>query len=72
MSRVINIDATEDHVVATCVRRKIAISAIEALRTGGTRVVMNNAADTVLITKVYGSKVITGPVKRTPTRLIRS
>ena len=69
MSRAINIKATKDHVIATCARRKVPISAIEALVSGGTRVVMNNASDTALIAKAYGSKVITGVVTRTPTRM---
>jgi hypothetical protein len=69
MSRMININATEDHVLATCTKRNIAVSAIETLQTGGTRVVMNNAADAALVAKAYGSKVITGPVTRTPMRL---
>jgi hypothetical protein len=69
MSRAININATKDHVLATCAKRKVPISAIEALHSGGTRVVMNNASDTALIAKVYGKKVITSAVTRTPTRL---
>ncbi len=71
MSRALNIDATEDHVIAACARRKAPISAIEPLDSGGTRVVMNNIADTARIAKFYGSKVITGEVRRTPTRLNR-
>lgn len=69
MSRAININATQDHVIAACARRKLAISAIETLHSGGTRVVMNNAADTAIIAKAYGSKVISGAVTRTPTRV---
>ncbi len=69
MSRAINVKATPDHVIATCAKRKVSISAIEALHSGGTRVVMNNAQDTALIAKVYGTKVITGDVVRTPSRL---
>jgi ABC-type sugar transport system substrate-binding protein len=69
MSRAINVNATKDHVVATCAKLKVPISAIEALRSGGTRVVMNNADDTAVIAKAYGSKVITGAVTRTPTRM---
>lgn len=71
MSRAINIKATKDHVIATCAKRKVSISAIEALVSGGTRVVMNNAIDTALITKAYGSKVISGAVTRIPTRMGR-
>ena len=61
----------QDHVIATCAKRNVAISAIESLHSGGTRVVMNNVADTETIAKVYGSKVIQGVVTRTPTRLNR-
>ncbi len=71
MSRAINIDAAHEHIIAACAKRKVAISAIETLPSGGTRVVMNNAGDTALIAKVYGSKVIAGPVTRTPTRMGR-
>lgn len=71
MSRAININATQDHVIATCAKRNVAISAIEALKSGGTRVVMNNADDTATLSADYGSKVITGAVKRMPTRLNR-
>lgn len=71
MSRALNINATEAHVTATCAKRKIPISAIEALHSGGTRVVLNNADDTAIISKAYGSKVLTGPVRRVPNRLNR-
>jgi hypothetical protein len=69
MSRAININATNDHVIAACAKRKVPISAIEILQSGGTRVVMNNAGDTAIIAKAYGRKVISGPVRRTPTRM---
>lgn len=68
MSRAINVRATTDHVIATCAKRKVPISAIEALHSGGTRVVMQNADDAALIVRAYGSKVITGAVTRTPLR----
>jgi len=69
MSRAINVRAAKEHVVATCAKRKIAISAIETLQSGGTRVVMNSAADTAIIARAYGSKVIAGAVTRVPTRM---
>ncbi len=69
MSRAINLNATQEHVIATCEKRKLPISAIEALQSGGTRVVLNSAVDTAILAKVYGKKVITGAVTRTPTRL---
>ncbi|MDB5662312.1 MAG: hypothetical protein JWM38_2791 [Sphingomonas bacterium] len=69
MSRMININATQDHVMATCAKRNVRITAIEPLASGGTRVVTSNAVESVLIAKAYGSKVISGAVQRTPTRL---
>ncbi|WP_423607115.1 hypothetical protein [Sphingomonas sp. MS122] len=69
MSRAINVNATYDHVVAACAKRRVPISAIESLHSGGTRVVLNNADDTAIMVKAYGSKVIHGPVTRTPTRM---
>lgn len=71
MSRAINLNATQDHVLAACAKRKIGISAIETLQSGGTRLVMNNVEDAAEIAKVYGSKVLTGKVVRTATRLGR-
>ena len=70
MSRALNINATEADVVATCATKKAGISAIEKLRSGGTRVVLNNAIDTATIRKAFGAKVITGKVVRMPTRLM--
>jgi hypothetical protein len=69
MSRALNINATEAHILSTCAKNKTAISTIEALQSGGTRVVLNNAIDTATIRKAYGSKVIAGKVRRMPIRL---
>ena len=49
MSRVLNIDAPQAHVIATCSKKHAEISAIETLRSGGTRVVLTNAIDTATI-----------------------
>jgi hypothetical protein len=64
MSRAININATHDHVTATCGKRNVRITAIEALASGGTRLVTSNALDSATIARAYGSKVIAGTVKR--------
>lgn len=72
MSRALNIDATEDHVVATCLSKNTPISTIEKLHSGGTRVVLLNAVDTAVVRKAYGAKVITGNVRRMPTRLMHN
>ncbi|TKD51803.1 hypothetical protein [Sphingomonas baiyangensis] len=69
MSRAININAPQAHVLAACAKRKVPISTIETLVSGGTRVVMNNAADTATMIAAYGSKVISTPVRRMPTRM---
>ncbi len=70
MSRAINVNALEAHVVDMCAKRNTPITAIETLRSGGTRVVFKNGADAAIIAKAYGSKVLTGPVERTPSRLM--
>ena len=69
MSRALNIAATEADVLATCSKKNAAISTIEALQSGGTRVVLNNAIDAAAIRKAFGSKVIAGKVQRKPIRL---
>ena len=69
MSRALNIDAAESHVLATCESKNTPISAIETLQSGGTRVVLLNHIDAATIRKAYGNKVIIGKVRRMPTRL---
>ncbi len=69
MSRAININATHDAVVAMCGKHAVTISVIEPLHSGGTRVVLHNGHDAAVIAKAFGSKLLTGPVTRTPTRL---
>jgi hypothetical protein len=71
MSRALNIKATPDHIQANCAKRSLQITAIEALPSGGTRVVMSNSEASLALAKVYGSKVITGAVTRTPLRPAR-
>ena len=70
MSRAINVNIAEALVVETCAKHNAVITAIETLRSGGTRVVLSNADDAAVISKVFGSKVLTGAVQRTPSRLI--
>lgn len=70
MSRAINLNATESHVIDTCAKLKVAISTIEALRSGGTRVVLKNSEAAADVRRSYGNKVITGAVRREPTRLM--
>ena len=72
MSRAINLDAAEAHVRDMCIKHNAAITAIEPLQSGGTRVVFKNAGDAVIVAKAYGSKILTGAVLRMPSRLMRN
>ena len=64
-SRAVNIDASEADVRALCVKHNHAISAIETLLSGGTRVVMVNATGADRVRTGFKSKLLTGEVKRT-------
>ena len=70
MSRAINLDATPEAVTARLAKLNAPFTAMEALRSGGTRVVMKNADDAVAVIKAFGTKVNTGTVTRQPTRLM--
>ncbi|WP_442680479.1 hypothetical protein ACSBM8_04600 [Sphingomonas sp. ASY06-1R] len=72
MSRALNLDAPQEHVLATCVKQKVAITQIEALVSGGTRIVLKNGDDAATIGRIYKSKVITGPVSRIPSRMMHA
>jgi len=65
VSRAVNVSVDTAKVVAMCAKHKVTISAIEALPSGGTRVVLMNSTDAAAIVKAFGSKVIAGPVPRT-------
>ena len=69
MSRAINVNATPAQVTTACAKHGVGISAIEPLQDRGTRVVLNNAADTATMSKVFGAKVLTGQQQRVATRL---
>lgn len=64
-SRAVNVDASEADVRAICTRHGHAISAIETLLSGGTRVVMVNSDGADRIRTSFKSKILTGDVKRT-------
>ena len=69
MSRAINLDVPMDDVIAMCAKQSTKISVIEPLQSGGTRVVLLNAHDAAVISRVYASKVLKGAVERMPIRL---
>ena len=66
MSRAINVNATHAEVSAMCSKHKAAISAIEVLPAGGTRVVLMNADDTAVIARAFRTKMLRADAKRTP------
>jgi len=68
MSRAINVSAAQADVSLLCKKKGVGISAIEALASGGTRLVLNNAADTETMKQAFGRKVLTGAVTRVPLR----
>lgn len=70
MSRAVVIDASREHVVATCLKHDAGISVIETLPAGATRVVLRTADAAAKITRAYGKSVITGAVDRTPLALV--
>ena len=70
MSRAINLDVPMADVTTKLAKLNAPFTAMEALRSGGTRVVMKNADDAVIVTKAFGSKVLSGTVTRMPTRLM--
>jgi hypothetical protein len=65
-SRAVNVDATEAEVRAICTKHNVAISAIETLLSGGTRVVMVNSARANRIRASFKSKLLTNDAQRTP------
>ena len=71
MSRAINIEATSDHITATCRKLGATITSIEPLLSGGTHVVLRNAVESAAVARSYGNKVIQGEVRRVPLRLQR-
>lgn len=68
MSRALNLDASQDHVLATCLKNKADITHIETLVSGGTRVVLRTGDDAAAIGRAYKGKVINSAIVRTPTR----
>lgn len=66
VSRAINLAMDEKDVRAGCAKHGAAISAIETLQSGGTRVVLMNGAAAETMRKAFGERVLSGGVQRTP------
>ena len=71
MSRAINLNASVDDVTALCTKHSVAISTIEALSSGGTRVVLLNPDGAERIRTLMKTKIITTPVVRSPLHMAR-
>lgn len=66
MSRALNIDATVADVTVMSAKHGAVISAIEPLLPQGTHVVFMNSKDAATMAHVYGSRILSGAVKRAP------
>ncbi len=66
MSRAINVKETVATVLAKCKSQQVDVSAIEALVSGGTRVVLSRPDGADTMRKIFVGKIIEGTVRRTP------
>lgn len=64
MTRAINVMATEAELVKICADQGVAFSMMEPLKSGGTRLVMNNSIDATTLRGKLKRKLINGPVER--------
>jgi len=65
MSRAMNVDADKATVVAMCAKHNAAISAMEPLLKGGTRVVLMNGDDAAVIRNAFKSRLLGEDAART-------
>ena len=65
MSRALNVVATVAEVRAAALKHDAAISAIEPIESGGTRVVFMNGADAERMRGVFGKRMLVGTITRT-------
>lgn len=71
MSRALNVAQTESKLATLCAKLDIGVSVLEPLVSGGTRIVVNNAADAERLRKHLAAEVISGPVKRSADHVSR-
>jgi hypothetical protein len=64
MSRVVNIDAAMQQVLATCAQQQVRISAIEPMSPSGTHVVFARAEDAERIRQLFQGRLLDGAVTR--------
>jgi hypothetical protein len=68
-SRAMNVNDSVAAITEICRQLNIRISAIEALTSGGTRVVCASSDDAVTLRKKFKGKLIEGRVTRSPLAL---
>lgn len=66
MSRAMNVKLTPAQVTKKCKQAGVSISAMEALPSGDTHVVLNTADDAEKMRGLFGKSVVQGAQKRTP------
>ncbi|WP_066697267.1 hypothetical protein [Sphingobium amiense] len=71
MSRAVNVAANVAEVEALCLRHSVAISVIEPLTSGGTRVVLLNPDGADRIRTLMKKQIITTAVVRSPLHMAR-
>jgi hypothetical protein len=69
MSRAFCVKLSIDDVIALCGKNKAAISVVEPLVSGGTRVVLKTSDDAAVMGRLFGNKILAGSVVRTPLRV---
>lgn len=65
-SRAMNVGMTQAEVTALCRKHDAAISSIETLHSGGTRVVLKNNTGAEAMRKAFGTKLITTQIPPAP------
>ncbi len=71
MSRVIHVSATPDMIETLCSQHAFRLSTVEALVSGGSRVVMLDARDAEAFRILMKNKLILGTVTRSASHLAR-
>ena len=72
MSRALYIKATVDHVVQSCAKMNAAVSAIEALPSGVTRVVLCSGGGAAIVKRQYSKSLVLSVVPRIPLTIASS
>jgi len=71
MSRVLHVQATAEAVQNLCRKHSFRLSTVEALESGGSRVVMLDPREAETLRELMKSKLIAGEVKRSSAHIAR-